>query len=117
MESECIYLGDLFETYLAIVSDEGHSLSRITRRTTKETLFYPHVVLQLKFLLNHNQILQKIYLVIYRNRKNNVVYINKYNENRQTCYSTFFFVFFLKSQQLNILMGSTFVFSSSSSWC
>ena len=85
MESECIYLGDLFETYLAVVSDEGHSLSRIARRTTKETLFHPHVVLQLKFLLNHNQILQKIYLVIYRNRKNNVVYINKYDENSQKC--------------------------------
>ena len=85
MESECIYLGDLFETYLAIVSDEGHSLPGVTGRATKETLFYSHYALQLKLMLNHINMRIKIYYLIYRVRKNNVVYINKYDENSQKC--------------------------------
>ena len=94
----------LFETYLAIVSDEGHSLPRVTGRATKETLFYSHYALESKLILYHINMRMKIYYLIYRVSKNNVVYINKYDENSQKCSAETLVI--LKSQQLSILMGS-----------
>ena len=47
-------------TYLAIISNKRDSFSWITRRSTKETLFYPHIVLYswiiLYFISQHSDI-------------------------------------------------------------
>ena len=69
-------------TYLTIISYERDSFSWITRRSTKETLFYPHIALKslfyFYFISQHSEI---CILEIICRKRNNVVRINK-NKNR-----------------------------------